>query len=87
MNEYVELSHQAVARAPTDCDDRPIDLVVWPETMFRSALRTFDPGYQLPPDVGADHRLKSPPLGRTTWPTWSHDSARRCWSASTASIT
>jgi apolipoprotein N-acyltransferase len=25
-----------------------VDLVVWPETMFRTSLVTFDPGYELP---------------------------------------
>jgi apolipoprotein N-acyltransferase len=42
MSEYFELSKQAVAKA-TLRDNRPIDLVVWPETMFRSPLVSFDP--------------------------------------------
>jgi apolipoprotein N-acyltransferase len=50
MNEYVGLSQEAVRKAEA-LDGRPIDLVVWPETMFRSGLTSFDPGYQLPPEV------------------------------------
>ena len=41
MSEYLELSQQAVAKAAL-LDNRPIDLLVWPETMFRSPLVTFD---------------------------------------------
>ena len=37
--------------AKTRGDGRPVDLVVWPETMFRTAIVTFDPGYKLPPEV------------------------------------
>jgi apolipoprotein N-acyltransferase len=50
MSEYFTLSKVAVANAAA-LDGRPIDLVVWPETMFRSPLRSFEPGYKLPPDV------------------------------------
>jgi len=50
MSEYFELSTQAVAKAVLR-DNRPIDLVVWPETMFRSPLRSFAPGYKLPAGV------------------------------------
>jgi apolipoprotein N-acyltransferase len=52
MDEYVALSERAVAMAKERGDGRPVDLVVWPETMFRTGLRTFDAGYQLPPNVG-----------------------------------
>lgn len=30
---------------------RPLDLIVWPETMFRTSLVTFDPGYHLPAET------------------------------------
>jgi len=50
MQEYFELSKQAVAQATLQ-DNRPIDLVVWPETMFRSPLNSFEAGYKLPSDV------------------------------------
>jgi apolipoprotein N-acyltransferase len=50
MSEYYALSKEAVAKAAA-LDGRPIDLVVWPETMFRSPLRSFEPGYKLPSDV------------------------------------
>jgi apolipoprotein N-acyltransferase len=48
MDEYIRLSHEAVAKARTTGDGRPLDLVVWPETMFRVPLLTFDPSFQLP---------------------------------------
>jgi apolipoprotein N-acyltransferase len=54
MSEYFRLSQQAVAEA-TRQGGRPVDLIVWPETMFRVALRSVEPGYQLPPD--ADYTL------------------------------
>ena len=38
---------RSVSQAP-EGDGRPIDLIVWPETMFRTPLVTFDAGYQLP---------------------------------------
>ena len=47
MDEYVALSEKAVAKARED--GRPIDLLVWPETMFRSALVSFDNAFQMPP--------------------------------------
>ncbi len=50
MSEYFALSQQAVAKAAA-LDQRPIDLVIWPETMFRTPLRSFAAGYQLPPGV------------------------------------
>jgi len=33
-------------------DGRPLDLVIWPETMFRSSLVSFDPDYRLPSEIG-----------------------------------
>jgi apolipoprotein N-acyltransferase len=48
MDEYISLSRQAVVSAKTHGDGRPVDLVVWPETMFRTPLITFDPGYKAP---------------------------------------
>jgi len=49
MDEYIGLSHEALQRAKLRGDDRPVDLIVWPETMFRTGLTSFEPGYQLPP--------------------------------------
>lgn len=49
MTDYMELSEKAIAKARQVGDGRPVDLVVWPETMFRTALITFDPGYRAPP--------------------------------------
>jgi apolipoprotein N-acyltransferase len=51
MDEYMSLSRQAVEAAKTHGDGRPVDLVVWPETMFRAPLITFDPGYTAPPNA------------------------------------
>ena len=51
MDEYISLSERTVELAKEEGDGRPVDVVVWPETMFRSPLVTFDAGYQLPPEV------------------------------------
>jgi apolipoprotein N-acyltransferase len=50
MSEYFELSKQALAKAVMK-DNQPINLVVWPETMFRSPLCEFEDGYELPEDA------------------------------------
>ncbi len=51
MGEYMELSRRAVAAARNVGDGRPIDLIVWPETMYRNPLRDFDAGFKLPADT------------------------------------
>jgi apolipoprotein N-acyltransferase len=51
MTDYIELSEKAVATGGRVGDGHPVDLVVWPETMFRTPLITFDPGYRAPPDA------------------------------------
>lgn len=51
MGEYIALSERAVALAKEIGDGRPLNLIVWPETMFRTGLVTFDAGYRLPPGV------------------------------------
>jgi len=51
MDGYVGLSHDAVAKAKETGDGRSIDLLVWPETTFRTGLREFDSNFHLPPDV------------------------------------
>jgi apolipoprotein N-acyltransferase len=48
MEEQIELSLDAVRTS-----DKPVDLIVWPETMFRSPLFVDDP--QNPPPTGAIH--------------------------------
>ena len=45
-----DLSTQAIAKAAA-LDNRPIHLLVWPETMFRSPLRSFEPGFKMPADA------------------------------------
>ncbi|MCI0333784.1 MAG: apolipoprotein N-acyltransferase [Planctomycetes bacterium] len=49
MDEYLKLSDEAVATAARN--GRPIDLLVWPETMFRTGLVTFDADFHLPAGV------------------------------------
>jgi apolipoprotein N-acyltransferase len=51
MEEYVALSEQAVREAAAEKDQRPLDLLVWPETMFRTSLVTADEGVTLPAEV------------------------------------
>ena len=51
MDEYLALSDRAVSLAKARGDGRPLDLIVWPETMFRTSLVSFDRGYQLPPGL------------------------------------
>jgi apolipoprotein N-acyltransferase len=50
MDEYIALSERAVAMA-RQSDGRPLQLVAWPETMFRTGIVTFDHHYRLPPEV------------------------------------
>jgi apolipoprotein N-acyltransferase len=47
MEEYISLSEKAVSQA-REGDGRPLDLIVWPETMFRIPLFTFDAAYRAP---------------------------------------
>jgi apolipoprotein N-acyltransferase len=51
MDAYVALSQRAIGQARAGGDRRPLDLVVWPETMFRTPLMSFDSAYQLPRDA------------------------------------
>jgi apolipoprotein N-acyltransferase len=44
MEEYLRLSHEAVAKAAGSNDGRPIDLIIWPETAFRTPLVTRSTG-------------------------------------------
>ncbi len=53
MRDYIRLSEEAIAAAKHTGDGHPADLVVWPETMYRKPLRSFDPGFKLPPNVPA----------------------------------
>jgi apolipoprotein N-acyltransferase len=49
MEEYVGLSRDALAKAKQTGDGRPPDLVVWPETTFRTGLREVDANLRWPP--------------------------------------
>jgi apolipoprotein N-acyltransferase len=48
MDEYIKLSERAVAAANEKGDNRKVDLIVWPETMFRIPLLSFDSAFQPP---------------------------------------
>ncbi len=52
MAQYSELSYQAVKEAQAD-DGRRLDLIVWPETMFRAALYRFSDAYLESPHASA----------------------------------
>jgi apolipoprotein N-acyltransferase len=47
MDEYISQSEKAVVAA--EQEGKPVDLVVWPETMFRTPLVTIDEGFKPPP--------------------------------------
>ena len=51
MREYIGLTERAVSE--TSQNGRPLDLVVWPETMYRSPLRDFDSGFKFSTQVTA----------------------------------
>ncbi len=51
MDEYMSLSEKAIAKSHEVGDGRPVDLVVWPETMFRTPLIRFDRDYKVPPEA------------------------------------
>lgn len=48
MEEYTRLSKQAVEEARTIGSGQPLDLIVWPETMYRNPLIGFERGFQMP---------------------------------------
>ncbi|HEX3598821.1 MAG TPA: apolipoprotein N-acyltransferase [Lacipirellulaceae bacterium] len=50
MEEYISLSEKAVTHAHEVGDGRPVDLIVWPETMYRNPLYDFEDGYKPPPE-------------------------------------
>ncbi len=52
LRDYIQLSEEAIAAAQHTGDGHPVDLVVWPETMYRKPLRSFDPGFKLPKEPG-----------------------------------
>ena len=51
-DSYLKLSHEAVDMAARD--GRPIDLIVWPETMFRGTLISIDKEAKLPEGVSPE---------------------------------
>lgn len=57
MDDYLRLSKEAIEKARGIGSGRPVDLVVWPETMFRSPLVSFDESYQLPPLDGRTKKM------------------------------
>jgi apolipoprotein N-acyltransferase len=63
MDEYIGLSHDAVTKAERTGDGRRIDLLVWPETTFRSGLREVDSNFRVPPEWTNSRG------DRDSWPT------------------
>jgi apolipoprotein N-acyltransferase len=57
MDDYSDLSTSAAAKARLD-SGHALNLIVWPETMFREPLVTFDPHYELPPEAAQAGRTK-----------------------------
>jgi apolipoprotein N-acyltransferase len=55
MAQYGELTQQAFERRRRDQRNQPglpdIDLIVWPESMFRSPLVTFSRDFEMPPEM------------------------------------
>ena len=83
MDQYVTLSERAVAAAKELGDGRAVDLVVWPETMFRVPLYTFDPAFRPPSQM-----LSSPEAfaayAPRKWPRLWSGLGHRFWLESTA---
>jgi apolipoprotein N-acyltransferase len=50
--QYMGLTGEGVRDAANLEPARPLDLIVWPETMFRYPLRSFDDDFQMPPGRG-----------------------------------
>lgn len=53
MDDHVRLSKLAVEKAKSE--GKQLDVIIWPETMFRTWLASFDPEYKVPP--GADYSI------------------------------
>ena len=55
MSQYGKLTRQAFERRSRDQRNEPalpdIDLIVWPESMFRSSLVSFSPDYEMPQEM------------------------------------
>jgi apolipoprotein N-acyltransferase len=52
MAEYTSLSKQAVRKANQQEQGQALDLIIWPETMFRTSLVSADDGFTLPAETG-----------------------------------
>ncbi len=61
MEEYLRLSHEAVAQVKQQGDGKPIDLLVWPETTFRTPLLALDPDHPPPSGAIARQNLEAAP--------------------------
>jgi apolipoprotein N-acyltransferase len=73
--DYTNLTRKAIHDAMALEPKRPLDLIVWPETMFRYPLRSFDDDFQMP--VGS--RSKKETIADTT--NLLADIARGCHAA------
>lgn len=50
LRQYIELSKEAVYKYGSDGKSGGLDLIVWPETMFRGGLFTYADNASVPPD-------------------------------------
>jgi len=61
LDHYFTLSREALRR------DAPLDLIVWPETMFRDTLITFDPNPKAPEASGLSNDIFREQLDAAAW--------------------
>ncbi|MEO2047413.1 MAG: apolipoprotein N-acyltransferase [Pirellulales bacterium] len=81
MSQYVQLSHEALAQTESEAEiglsnsngttghhlsARPVDLIVWPETMFRQPLLSTTPDFTPPPGQIHNSQLSSGPSALAT---------------------
>lgn len=78
--DYMRLTGQAVRDAATLEPARPLNLIVWPETMFRDPLLSFDAAFQVPGDDPNQLAARKEALIAHT-PGLLRDVARECHAA------
>jgi apolipoprotein N-acyltransferase len=65
--DYWTLTGQAVREAAHMQPSRPLDLVVWPETMYRDLLYSFDDDFQVPPGARPKQELIADTTDSLAW--------------------
>jgi len=78
--DYMGLTGNAVREAANLKPARPLDLIVWPETMFRNPLLSFDDDFRFP-DGAPGEKIRSKADWIAETPHLLADIARRCDSA------